>query len=446
MLKLTNGLSHSLYEPNLEKLPDLHQKSSLLLRGIPAVSTPNPQRVAPPPDFTPHYRQSLKSTPAQNQQRYIVSNTPGDNLSLTVTLPDDLPGIFGVVSSSMANNNNKSNNKNNNNNNNYEKYNHNDNRPTVLSFQYAAAAAGNLSMLSSRVSTPEVHNHSPAEIVQSAPVRASVRPAPSKFTTRCTPLKPPKKYRADDDVEGCEILRCKRSLDFGGKRRAALTGVTLEVTPESGDAPPSGSTPDRGRPRESIEKRNQRERRRVKQINTTFVALQNQLPSFCWEQRPGFGTGNGSGAVSVSSRNYKPSKVDTLRTAIDYIRSLQELVAEHDALVSAQCLSLLQSDDNNPEEREGGACGTGDDVTSTSGLGSARYACMVASSKETIENNFNRTDSFFEVMTSDDVTGTGPMRKTSLSSSRSHDNGESDKSFMSHSEALSFIDFESWIA
>ena len=98
--------------------------------------------------------------------------------------------------------------------------------------------------------------------------------------------------------EGSESpLRCKRRLDF------ARLGLHR---PHPGQ----------------VSRRNERERNRVKQINSSFLKLQQRLPSL-----PG-------ATPSTNKKNKKLSKVDTLRGAIQYIEQLQRLLHEHDTLMA----------------------------------------------------------------------------------------------------------------
>ncbi|KAM6322050.1 achaete-scute homolog 2 [Podargus strigoides] len=88
-----------------------------------------------------------------------------------------------------------------------------------------------------------------------------------------------------------ELLRCKRRLAF-----AALPG-----TGGGGG----------GAAAAAVARRNERERNRVRLVNLGFAALRQHVPH---------------GAASK-----KMSKVETLRSAVEYIRALQRLLDEHDA-------------------------------------------------------------------------------------------------------------------
>ncbi|XP_050295187.1 achaete-scute complex protein T4-like [Anthonomus grandis grandis] len=67
----------------------------------------------------------------------------------------------------------------------------------------------------------------------------------------------------------------------------------------------------------AVARRNARERNRVKQVNNGFANLRQHIPNFIAQT---FESGNGRG-------NKKLSKVETLRMAVEYIRSLEELLA-----------------------------------------------------------------------------------------------------------------------
>ena len=101
--------------------------------------------------------------------------------------------------------------------------------------------------------------------------------------------------------------------------------------------------------------RNERERNRVKLINNTFVRLQQHLPQ------------TGGAATGAKRRKRKLSKVDTLRGAIEYIRALQDLLDDHDAVSAAFSTGCpLTGEDMVPYEPPSPPS----DVFSSSGLAS----------------------------------------------------------------------------
>ncbi|KAM4846073.1 achaete-scute homolog 2 [Thomomys bottae] len=78
----------------------------------------------------------------------------------------------------------------------------------------------------------------------------------------------------------------------------------------------------------AVARRNERERNRVKLVNLGFQALRQHVP-------PG-------------GASKKLSKVETLRSAVEYIRALQGLLAEHDAVRAALAGGLLASAARGP--------------------------------------------------------------------------------------------------
>lgn len=95
-------------------------------------------------------------------------------------------------------------------------------------------------------------------------------------------------------------LRCKRKIQFM----------------------PYGASPQQPA---SVARRNARERNRVKQVNNGFATLRQHIPaSLASAISPQSGGGTGRGASK------KLSKVETLRLAVEYIRSLQQLIDEHE--------------------------------------------------------------------------------------------------------------------
>lgn len=94
------------------------------------------------------------------------------------------------------------------------------------------------------------------------------------------------KRRLDrSDPSQPELVRCKRRIHFN----------YLQQTPPV-----------------AVARRNERERNRVKLVNLGFTSLRQQLPN--------------------GAANKKMSKVETLRSAVEYIKQLQELLDETDAV------------------------------------------------------------------------------------------------------------------
>ncbi|XP_015720153.1 achaete-scute homolog 1 [Coturnix japonica] len=89
-----------------------------------------------------------------------------------------------------------------------------------------------------------------------------------------------------------ELMRCKRRLNFSG------FGYSL---PQQQPA--------------AVARRNERERNRVRLVNLGFAALRQHVPH--------------------GTASKKLSKVETLRSAVEYIRALQQLLDEHDAVSAA---------------------------------------------------------------------------------------------------------------
>ncbi|KAF5303567.1 hypothetical protein FQR65_LT08168 [Abscondita terminalis] len=82
----------------------------------------------------------------------------------------------------------------------------------------------------------------------------------------------------------------------------------------------------------SVARRNARERNRVKQVNNGFAALRQHIPSTVLSsyspQSANTSTGRGA--------NKKLSKVETLKMAVEYIRSLQQMLEDHEAEISSK--------------------------------------------------------------------------------------------------------------
>ncbi|GFO42696.1 achaete-scute-like protein 1 [Plakobranchus ocellatus] len=135
--------------------------------------------------------------------------------------------------------------------------------------------------------------------------------APSRNTPMCaspcmmTPLSPYLSVSpASSEIQSKENYRSMREVDAGSppcRRRLNFSGGVspLDISDEAPVA---------------VAKRNERERNRVKLINMTFQKLRQHLPMM---------------TVGSKGKSRKLSKVQTLRSAIDYIRELQHKVHKH---------------------------------------------------------------------------------------------------------------------
>ncbi|XP_056642367.1 achaete-scute complex protein T5-like [Diorhabda carinulata] len=74
----------------------------------------------------------------------------------------------------------------------------------------------------------------------------------------------------------------------------------------------------------SVARRNARERNRVKQVNNGFATLRSHIPPSVAQSLSPQGSSQGRGASK------KLSKVETLRLAVEYIRSLQQMIEDHE--------------------------------------------------------------------------------------------------------------------
>ncbi|KAH0956084.1 hypothetical protein HN011_012225, partial [Eciton burchellii] len=95
----------------------------------------------------------------------------------------------------------------------------------------------------------------------------------------------------------------------------------------------------------SVARRNARERNRVKQVNNGFATLRQHIPQTV-AQALGSSTAGTHGGSRAGSK--KLSKVETLRMAVEYIRSLQRLLEEHDTSSEISGSSLTSASSNSP--------------------------------------------------------------------------------------------------
>lgn len=95
---------------------------------------------------------------------------------------------------------------------------------------------------------------------------------------------------------------------------------------------------------QAVARRNARERNRVKQVNNGFAALRERIPEEVAEVFENQGTNRGSGK--------KLSKVETLRMAVEYIRSLERLLGfdfpvgatQHNSSSGEESFSLIKDE------------------------------------------------------------------------------------------------------
>ncbi|XP_021490411.1 achaete-scute homolog 2 [Meriones unguiculatus] len=104
----------------------------------------------------------------------------------------------------------------------------------------------------------------------------------------------------------------------------------------------------------AVARRNERERNRVKLVNLGFQALRQHVPH---------------GGASK-----KLSKVETLRSAVEYIRALQRLLAEHDAVRAALAGGLL-----TPATRQAAALAPPTASPASASLSCASLSCASTS-------------------------------------------------------------------
>ncbi|XP_029663360.1 achaete-scute complex protein T3-like [Formica exsecta] len=109
----------------------------------------------------------------------------------------------------------------------------------------------------------------------------------------------------------------------------------------------------------SVARRNARERNRVKQVNNGFATLRQHIPQTV-AQALGSSTAGTHGGSRAGSK--KLSKVETLRMAVEYIRSLQRLLDEHDGGSESSGSSPISSTSSNSP-----ACGSDNGIGGDSG-------------------------------------------------------------------------------
>ncbi|XP_054720375.1 achaete-scute homolog 1a-like [Uloborus diversus] len=133
-------------------------------------------------------------------------------------------------------------------------------------------------------SSHTISNTSPSNILQHSPTTTM-----SSTAQRIAPKLPNHRYSSSSNLpQDCaDLLRCKRRIQLG-----QLPSASKSMGPQPA----------------AVARRNERERNRVRLVNMGFATLRQHVPH--------------------STKNKKMSKVDTLRSAVEYIRRLQELLGE----------------------------------------------------------------------------------------------------------------------
>ncbi|XP_035306619.1 achaete-scute homolog 1 [Cricetulus griseus] len=160
--------------------------------------------------------------------------------------------------------------------------------PAACFFATAAAAAAAAAAQSAQQQQQQQQQQQPPPQPQQAPQLSPVADGQPSGGGHKSAAKQVKRQRSSSP----ELMRCKRRLNFSG------FGYSL---PQQQPA--------------AVARRNERERNRVKLVNLGFATLREHVPN--------------------GAANKKMSKVETLRSAVEYIRALQQLLDEHDAVSAA---------------------------------------------------------------------------------------------------------------
>ncbi|PVD28035.1 hypothetical protein C0Q70_10616 [Pomacea canaliculata] len=134
-------------------------------------------------------------------------------------------------------------------------------------------------------------------------------------STSTTPAALTHRTAASKTPQSPELLRCKRRADIG---RLGF--------PEAKPA--------------SVSRRNARERNRVKLVNLGFETLREHVPN--------------------GKKNRKMSKVETLRSAVEYIRQMQQMLRNYDAETGSVTEKVLINIDDS-DNTIGGGCSSSDE-------------------------------------------------------------------------------------
>ncbi|XP_018027967.1 achaete-scute complex protein T8 [Hyalella azteca] len=133
--------------------------------------------------------------------------------------------------------------------------------------------------------------------------------APVTSSQRLVPIRPSPLKSASSEKNTIGTVSCgATTMKSSAKRKLSDLGA------QDGKCKRLNTGGSKSSQSSSMGRRNARERNRVKQVNNSFVTLRQHIPG--------------------ASKAKKISKVETLKQATDYIRSLQRLLEEHDAMLT----------------------------------------------------------------------------------------------------------------
>lgn len=124
--------------------------------------------------------------------------------------------------------------------------------------------------------------------------------------------------QTSNNQERRDVIILRKQVQEKDIKQEILITNTAKKRPKSGKETTRVHNP----PPMAVARRNARERNRVKQVNNGFATLRQHIPNSI---AAAFESSNGRGG------NKKLSKVETLRMAVEYIRSLEDLLAMDDS-------------------------------------------------------------------------------------------------------------------
>lgn len=165
----------------------------------------------------------------------------------------------------------------------------------------------------------------------------------------------PEQKMQSQAVAGGGLIKTRKYTPRG----MALANASSSASSSSSSSSSSHSTsPYNVDQSQSVQRRNARERNRVKQVNNSFARLRQHIPqSIIADLTKGGGRGP----------HKKISKVDTLRIAVEYIRRLQDLVDDlnggpspNSSMMTTQLnLCLDETSSNSSSSSSSGSCTSG---------------------------------------------------------------------------------------